>query len=124
LAELLRQGARDLIAKAVRAELDGFLSEYDVLRDAQGRRQVVRNGYLPEREEQTGTRSVSVRVPRDRSGSGIRFHSNLIPPYLRRSKSIEELIPWLYLKGVSTGDSGKHRRRSWEPTRWVSRHRQ
>jgi len=126
LTELLRQGARDLIAEAVRAELDGFLSEYDVLRDAQGRRQVVRNGYLPEREEQTGIGSVSVRVPRvrDRSGSGIRFHSNLVPPYLRRSKSIEELIPWLYLKGVSTGDSGKHYRRSWEPTRWVCRHRQ
>ena len=90
----------------MKAELDGFLSEFASLRDAQGRRQLVRNGYLPEREVQTGIGSVSVRVPRvrDRSGSGIRFHSNLLPPYLRRSKSIEELIPWLYLKGVSTGD--------------------
>jgi len=106
LTELLRHGARDLIAEAVKAELDGFLSEFASLRDAQGRRQLVRNGYLPEREVQTGIGSVSVRVPRvrDRSGSGIRFHSNLLPPYLRRSKSIEELIPWLYLKGVSTGD--------------------
>lgn len=109
LTELLRRGARELIAQAVMAELDGFLSEYEALRDGQGRRQVVRNGYLPEREVQTGIGSVSVRVPRvrDRSGSGVRFHSNLLPPYLRRSKSIEELIPWLYLKGVSTGDFGE-----------------
>lgn len=108
LTELLRRGARDLIAQAVMAELDGFLSEYDALRDGEGRRQVVRNGYLPEREVQTGIGSVSVRVPRvrDRSGSGIQFHSDLLPPYLRRSRSIEELIPWLYLKGVSTGDFG------------------
>jgi transposase-like protein len=106
LTELLRQGAKELIAHAVGAELCAFLSEYEALRDEQGRRQVVRNGYLPERDVQTGIGSVSVRVPRvrDRSGSGIRFHSNLLPPYLRRSKSIEELIPWLYLKGVSTGD--------------------
>ncbi len=109
LTELLRHGARDLIAEAVKAELDGFLLEFAAVRDAQGRRQVVRNGYLPEREVQTGIGSVSVRVPRvrDRSGSGIRFHSNLLPPYLRRSRSMEELIPWLYLKGVSTGDFGE-----------------
>lgn len=109
LTELLRQGARELIAEAVKAELEAFLSEYESLRDEQGRCQVVRNGYLPEREVQTGIGSVSVHVPRvrDRSGSGIRFHSNLLPPYLRRSRSIEELIPWLYLKGVSTGDFGE-----------------
>lgn len=95
-----------MIARAVRAEVDAFLAAYDALRDDEGRRQVVRNGYLPEREIQMGIGSVSVRVPRvrDRSGSGIVFHSNLLPPYLRRSKSIEELLPWLYLKGVSTGD--------------------
>ena len=67
---------------------------------------MVRNGYLPEREVHTGIGAVRVKVPRvrDRSGSGIRFHSALLPPYLRRSTSLEALVPWLYLKGVSTGD--------------------
>jgi len=106
LTELLRQGSRDLIFHAVEIEFGAFLAEYEALLDDEGRRQVVRNGYLPEREVQTGIGPVSVRVPRarDRSGSGIVFHSNLLPPYLRRTKSIEELIPWLYLKGVSTGN--------------------
>ncbi|MAF08942.1 IS256 family transposase [Candidatus Poribacteria bacterium] len=106
LTELLRQGSRALIARAVEAEFAAFLTAYDAALDDEGRRQVVRNGYLPERAVQTGIGSVVVRVPRarDRSGSGIVFHSNLLPPYLRRTKSIEELIPWLYLKGVSTGD--------------------
>ena len=74
--------------------------------DGQGRRAVVRNGYLPEREIQTGIGPVKVRVPkaRDRSGSGVKFNSRLLPPYLRRTKQIAELLPWLYLKGVSTGD--------------------
>ncbi|MGH3554126.1 MAG: IS256 family transposase [Rhodanobacteraceae bacterium] len=106
LHELLRQGARDLIAKAVEAELTGFLDQYrnDHLDD--GRRAVVRNGYLPERTLQTGIGDVAIRVPkvRDRSGGGACFHSSLLPPYLKRARSIEELIPWLYLKGVSTGD--------------------
>ena len=71
-----------------------------------GRQAVVRNGYLPERTIQTGLGDVEVKVPkvRDRSGSGIRFNSTLLPPYLKRAKSIEELLPWLYLKGISTGD--------------------
>ncbi len=106
LTELLRQGARELIARAVEAEFATFLAAYDDALDDEGRRQVVRNGYLPEREMQTGIGSVCVRVPRarDRSGSGIVFHSNLLPPYLRRTKSVEDLISWLYLKGISTGD--------------------
>ena len=67
---------------------------------------MVRNGYLPKRKIQTGVGDVDVQVPkvRDRGSKGITFNSTLIPPYLRRSKSIEELIPWLYLKGISTGD--------------------
>jgi putative transposase len=71
-----------------------------------GRPAVVRNGYLPARRIQTGIGDVEVQVPKvgDRSGSGIHFSSQLLPPYLRRTKSIEELIPWLYLKGLSTGD--------------------
>ncbi len=106
LTELLRAGARQLIAEAVEAELVDFLAEYQGQKDSRGRRLVVRNGYLPEREVQTGIGSVKVRVPkvRDRSGSGIKFHSGLLPPYLRRTKRVEELLPWLYLKGISTGD--------------------
>ena len=94
LTELLLHGSRELIARAVEAEFAVFLATYDAALDDDGRRQVVRNGYLPEREVQTGIGSVFVRVPRarDRSGSGIVFHSNLLPTYLRRTKSIEELV--------------------------------
>ena len=106
LHELLRRGARDLIAKAVEAELETFLAAYAEEKLEDGRRRVVRNGYLPERTVQTGVGDVAVQVPkvRDRRGGGVRFHSALLPPYLRRARSLEELIPWLYLKGVSTGD--------------------
>ena len=106
LTELLQRGARTLIAAAVEAELAEFLLEYQQHKDTKGRRQIVRNGYLPEREIQTGLGPVKVQVPkiRDRSGSGVRFHSALLPPYLRRTQQIEELLPWLYLKGISTGD--------------------
>ena len=83
LTELLQRGARQLIAAAVEAELAEFLQSYQEDRDAQGRRQVVRNGYLPERDIQTGLGPVKVQVPkvRDRSSSGIKFHSALLPPY-------------------------------------------
>jgi len=106
LTELLRTGARKLIAEAVEAELQQLLSQYGDLRNGQGHKQVVRNGYLPEREIQTGIGSVKIRVPkiRDKSGQGIKFNSTLLPPYLRKTKSVEEVLPWLYLKGISTGD--------------------
>lgn len=106
LHELLRQGARDLIAKAVEAELTTFLEQYTDKTLADGRQAVVRNGHLPARNVQTGIGDVEVKVPRvrDRSGEGINFSSALLPPYLKRARSVEELIPWLYLKGVSTGD--------------------
>ena len=106
LHALLRMGARRLIAEAVEAELAGFLDAYGDQRLEDGRRAVVRNGYLPERTVQTGIGDVAVRVAkvRDRSGGGAVFHSNLLPPYLKRARSVEALIPWLYLKGVSTGD--------------------
>ena len=106
LTDLLRTGAQQLIANAVEAELLDLLGQYADSKDKQGRQMVVRNGYLPAREIQTGIGPVKVKVPkvRDRSGSGICFHSSLLPPYLRRTKSIEELLPWLYLKGLSTGD--------------------
>ena len=106
LHALLREGAKELIAKAVEAELAAFLDVYGDRRLDDGRRAVVRNGYLPERTVQTGIGDVAVRVPkvRDRSGGGAVFRSELLPPYLKRARSVEELIPWLYLKGVSTGD--------------------
>ena len=106
LTAVLRQGAQRLLAQAIEAEVAMFLARYADRRDAQGRHTVVRNGSLPEREVHTGIGAVRVKVPRvrDRSGTGLRFHSALLPPYLRRSKSLEALLPWLYLKGISTGD--------------------
>ena len=106
LTELLRNGARDLIRQAVESELMSLLSEHENIKLLDGRQAVVRNGFLPERTIQTGIGDVSIKVPkvRDRSGSGIHFNSQLLPPYLKRTKSIDELIPWLYLKGISTGD--------------------
>ena len=106
LHALLRDGARGLIAQAVEAQLQALLDQHAGRVLADGRQAVVRNGHLPERTVQTGLGDVPVKVPkvRDRSGSGIKFNSALLPPYLKRAKSIEELLPWLYLKGVSTGD--------------------
>jgi putative transposase len=106
LTEVLRQGAQRLLAQAIEAEVETLLASYADERDDQSRQAVVRNGYLPKREVQTGIGSIPVQVPRirDRRGQGIRFHSSILPPYMRRSRSLEELLPWLYLKGVSTGD--------------------
>jgi len=106
LTELLRHGARQLIAEAVEAELQDLLQHYADLKNDKGHRQIVRNGYLPEREILTGIGPVNVKVPkiRDKSGQGIKFNSTLLPPYLRKAKAIEEVLPWLYLKGISTGD--------------------
>jgi hypothetical protein len=94
------------LAQAIEAEVAMFLARYADRRDAQGRHAVVRNGSLPEREVHTGVGAVRVKVPRvrDRSGIGRRFHSALLPPYLRRSQSLAALLPWLSLQGVSTGD--------------------
>lgn len=106
LTEMLRRGARELVANAVETELDHLLKNHAQKRLPDGRLAVVRNGYLPERTIQTGIGDVEIKIPkvRDRSGSGIKFNSSLLPPYLKRAVSIEELLPWLYLKGISTGD--------------------
>lgn len=106
LTELLKTGAQKLIAEAVKKELQELLETHKETRLTDGRQAVIRNGYLPERDVQTGIGPVKVRLPkvRDRSGKGIKFNSNLIPPYLKRSKNMEEFIPWLYLRGISTGD--------------------
>jgi putative transposase len=106
LTAMLRQGAKDLINRAVQAELTEFLGQYQDVVDDQGRRSVVRNGYLPARQIMTGIGPVDIEVPktRDKSRQGIHFRSELLPPYIKRSKSLETLLPWLYLKGISTGD--------------------
>jgi putative transposase len=108
LHEVLREGARRLLAQAVEAEVAAWIDAHAHLKDDAGRRQVVRNGHLPERTIQTGIGPIEVKQPRvhDRRPAGQReaFTPVVLPRYLRRTKSLEELIPWLYLKGVSTGD--------------------
>lgn len=108
LGEVLRQGAQKLLAQAIDAEVTGWIQCHAHLRDDAGHRQVVRNGALPARTITTGVGPVEVKQPRvhDRRSAQERekFTSAILPPYLRKTKSIEELIPWLYLKGVSTGD--------------------
>ena len=107
LTTILRDGAQRLLAEAVEAEVREWIELHAHVQDAAGRRQVVRNGYLPKRSILTGIGSVQVEQPRvlDRRGADSEpFSSKILPPYLRKTRSLEELIPWLYLKGVSTGD--------------------
>jgi putative transposase len=109
LTEILRNGARALLTQAVETEVADFLRRYADLKTEAGRRRVVRHGHLPEREIMTGIGPVAVRQPRvrDREAAGgerIRFSSTILPPYARRTKSLEVLIPILYLRGISTGD--------------------
>jgi putative transposase len=108
LTEVLRQGAQAMLATAIEAEVSHWIEGHVHLRDERGHRQVVRNGYLPERSITTGIGPVKIRQPRvhDRRGEGEAepFSSKILPPYLRKTRSIEELLPWLYLKGISTGD--------------------
>lgn len=110
LTDVLREGAQRLLAQAVEAEVGAYVDAHAEQFDADGHRLVVRNGHKPERQIQTGIGPVTVRQPRvddrrvDQAGQRIRFTSRILPPYLRKTKAIEELIPWLYLKGISTGD--------------------
>jgi transposase-like protein len=106
LEDILRQGARQIIQQAIEAELTQLLSEFANVTTLDGRRAVVRNGYLPAREVLTAAGPVEVQVPkvRDRAGSGVKFNSALVPPYVRRSARVSAALPWLYLKGVSSGD--------------------
>ena len=100
LTDVLRQGARELLATAVRAEVSEFIASHANLLDDEGRQRLVRHGFLPEREVLTGIGKVTVQVPRVRDGgvnadgSKVRFSSSLVPPYLRKAKSVEELLPW------------------------------
>lgn len=110
LTEIVRDGAQKMLAAALEQEVADYLAQHAAARDESGHRLVVRNGHHREREVQTGIGNVTVRQPRvndrrsDDDGHRIKFTSKILPPYLRRTKAIEELIPWLYLKGVSTGD--------------------
>ena len=111
LTEVLRNGARALLAQAVEAEVAGFLDKHADLKIEDGRARVVRHGHLPERAVMTGIGPVAVKQPRVRDRGApaddpghIRFSPAILPPYMRRSKSIETLLPILYLKGISTGD--------------------
>ena len=109
LDEIAREGAQRMLQSAIEEEVNEFLLAHDNRRDENGNRLVVRNGYLPAREVVTGAGKLRVEQPRVRDNSSdvesrVRFTSKILPPYLRKSKTIEELIPWLYLKGISTGD--------------------
>lgn len=109
LTEVLRDGAARLLAAAVEAEVEAHLAVYSHLKLPDGRQRIVRHSPLPEREVQTGIGSVKVKVPRTRDrgadgGDKIRFQSKIVPKYLRRTNSLEGLIPWLYLKGISSGN--------------------
>lgn len=106
LTELLRRGAEQLIYRAVDAELQELLGMYSEQKTEDGRAAVVKNGYHPERKIQTGVGPVTVRIPKIRSKTGgpVTFHSALVPPYVRKTKTLEAALPWLYLKGISTGE--------------------
>ena len=110
LTEIIRKGAQRILKEALEIEMEAFIDEYRELRTRAGKHRVVRNGYLPEREIITGVGKVLVKAPRMRDREvtveqgKLRFSSSILPPYLRKTKSLEELIPWLYLKGISTGD--------------------
>ena len=106
LEKVLKIGAERLLKAAVEEEVASFLSKHKHKVTEEGHAQIVRNGHLPERTIQTGLGDIPIKVPRtrDRGHEGIKFTSQLLPPYLKRTKNIEDLLPWLYLKGLSTGD--------------------
>jgi putative transposase len=109
LDELVRQGARQVIQQAIEAELAELMERFANVKTLHGQRAVVRNGYLPEREVLTAAGPIPVKVPkvRDRSGTGVKFNSSIVPPYVRKSPRVSAALPWLYLKGISTGDMGE-----------------
>lgn len=109
LTELIRTGSRKIISAAIEADIEYFIELFSSLKTKDGRRRVVRNGYLPPRKIMTGVGEIEVHVPRTRDrdakpGDTITYQSSLIPKYLRKTKQLEDFIPWLYLKGISTGD--------------------
>jgi len=108
LTDMLRAGAQQLIQQAVEAELQHLLAQHTDNRTTAGTAGVVRNGYLPERELQTSLGPIPVKIPKVRSktGEAVTFRSALVPPYVRKTRTLEAALPWLYLKGVSSGEMG------------------
>ncbi len=108
LMDLIREAVYKMLVAALDEEVRDFLAECEGRRLADGRAAVVRNGFLPRREIQTGVGPVSVRIPRTRSRDGEEgaFQSVLVPPYVRKTRTLEAAVPWLYLKGISTGEMG------------------
>jgi len=110
LTEILHHGAQKMLAAAIENEVAEYIDAHAHQRDDHGQRLVVRNGHTPTRSILTGLGPVEVTRPRvndrrvDADGTRMRFTSAILPPYLRRTKAIDELVPWLYLKGISTGD--------------------
>lgn len=109
LTQLLHDKAGQMLAQAIEAEADQWLADHAGVVDEQGHRQVVRNGRLPARSVLTGIGPVEVTQPRIRdkrpaSEGREKFTSKILPPYLRKAQSVSDLIPWLYLRGISTGD--------------------
>jgi putative transposase len=109
LTEMLRSGAKELIRQAVDAEFQELLASHADRLTESGRAAVVRNGYLPERKIQTGIGPVTVKIPkvRAKTGEAVTFRSALVPPYVRKTRTLEAALPWLYLKGVSSGEMGE-----------------
>lgn len=108
LTDMLRAGAQQLIQQAVEAELQQLLAQHAGNRTPKDTAGVVRNGYLPERELQTSLGPIPVRIPKVRSktGEAVTFRSALVPPYIRKTRTLAAALPWLYLKGVSSGEMG------------------
>ncbi|MGH8712190.1 MAG: transposase, partial [Burkholderiales bacterium] len=105
LTDILREGAQRMLGAVIEAEVSVFLEGFMRQETAGGRQRLVRNGHLPGRTIQTGVGAVEVKMPRVRDREkAIRFRSSVLPPYMRRTKTLEELLPWLYLKGISTGE--------------------
>ena len=110
LTEVLRDGAKQMLKAAIEAEVADYIDEHKHATDADGHRLVVRNGRQKSRHIDTAVGAIEVTPPRindkrvDGEGARFRFTSKILPPYLRRTKSLEEFIPWLYLKGISTND--------------------
>ena len=108
LTDLLRTGAQQLTATTVEAELTSYLAQFTDVRTEAGHAAVVRNGHHPARPFQTGIGPVSVQIPnvRSKDGTPVTFRSVRVPPYVRRTKTLEAALPWLYLKGISSGEMG------------------
>jgi transposase-like protein len=105
LTDILREGAQRMLGAVIEAEVSVFLEGFMRQETAGGRQRLVRNGHLPGRTIQTGVGAVEVKMPRVRDRErAIRFSSSILPPYIRRTKTLEDLLPWLYLKGISTGE--------------------